>query len=263
MWQPDRGFRLSRSRNNAIRCAQGSIVVFADGDTWLSPGFLKEHADAHRACPALICGMRRTIHGGGREWKPSRQLLHEALHSPGVERQHLRQREALRTNQPWMACVGGNFSAPRSAQLQFDERFEGWGSEDRDLAFRLCKSGLRTRLLPAANAVHIGDPYAGFKSMDSQAVAGFLRSKATLRSKYPGGEMAESLELVRFCRRDAETDVWVISDRRQAESAQEILDEFQRWDARRDSEFGDKSCRLDELAVTAALVSGHRLVREF
>src|SRR5688572_12389836 len=48
VWQPDRGFRLSRSRNNGIRSARGSILVFVDGDTWLAPSFLHDHWNAHR-----------------------------------------------------------------------------------------------------------------------------------------------------------------------------------------------------------------------
>src|SRR5689334_14248213 len=47
IWQPKSGFRLSRSRNNAIRCSTADVLVFADGDTWLSPSFLEDHWRCH------------------------------------------------------------------------------------------------------------------------------------------------------------------------------------------------------------------------
>ena len=61
IWQPDGGFRLSRSRNNAIRCAQGEVLLFIDGDTWIHPDFLEDHLSVHSGPEILGCGRRQKI----------------------------------------------------------------------------------------------------------------------------------------------------------------------------------------------------------
>ena len=40
-WQPDKGFRLSRSRNLGFLRSTGSLILFVDGDCILPPNFIK------------------------------------------------------------------------------------------------------------------------------------------------------------------------------------------------------------------------------
>ena len=43
IWQEDCGYRLSRSRNQAILNAQGEYIIIIDGDMILSPYFVQDH----------------------------------------------------------------------------------------------------------------------------------------------------------------------------------------------------------------------------
>jgi glycosyltransferase involved in cell wall biosynthesis len=224
VWQPDRGFRLARSRNNAIRCSQADILAFVDGDTVLLPTFLEDHIAAHQTARSLVCGARYSSIKSG--LKLDDLLMSDWASLPSPE--HLRQRQWLHSSRPWMACLGGNFSVPNIPDVQFDEQFEGWGSEDRDLACRLFRSGLTPRLLQRPNAVHMKDAEECWTRMGCDGVVAFLLNKLKLRSKYPGGEMEPSLSLVRRCHLDAESKRWSIGDMRCA-SADEVLDQFERW----------------------------------
>jgi glycosyltransferase involved in cell wall biosynthesis len=231
VWQPDLRFRLSRSRNNGIRCAQGEILVFVDGDTVLAPHFLDDHWQAHKVVNRLVCGKRDTV-------VVSQEDLArlDARTFPGqpVQSQHeqLVQERCIRSDSPWMACIGGNFSARRSGQVYFDEDFESWGSEDRDLAFRLFRSGLTPHLLRQSNAVQLRVASQEFCAMTHDRVVDFIRNKLLLQNKYPSGELAGSIALVRYCHYDSDRQCWCIGGFRHDTSAEDIFREFQAWSER-------------------------------
>ena len=48
VWQEDKGFRLNRSRNNAIALASGEYIVLLDGDCFVGPRYIEDHARAAR-----------------------------------------------------------------------------------------------------------------------------------------------------------------------------------------------------------------------
>jgi glycosyltransferase involved in cell wall biosynthesis len=232
IWQPDEGFRLSRSRNNAIRCAQGELLVFADGDTWLAPEFLQEHLDAHAATAALVCGLRATvvapdIKGDMLDLRMIGDLFADlrSYNQPEIEKQ----RAWFNSRRPWMACLGGNFSIPSQPQYCFDEVFEGWGSEDRDFAYRMFQAGFKPTLLPYANACQIRRSNdLGWTFMSSKQVVAFLRNKSLLRRKYVSREMLPSLSLVLRCHLDELAGRWSIGEVRNA-TVDQVLDQFDRW----------------------------------
>jgi glycosyltransferase involved in cell wall biosynthesis len=230
VWQPDRGFRLSRSRNNGIRCARGRVLVFVDGDSWLAPTFLQDHWQAHQDLPALVCGMRVTVNVPAARLDRFDPAILGSL-SSRVQAEQLRQQRWAASDAPWMACLGGNFSVPRSTDVYFDEGFESWGSEDRDLAFRLSQIGLRPRLLANPNAVHIrvaGE--CGAVTRHDEVVA-FLRNKLRLQAKYPNGELGASLTSVTHCHLDPDTQQWSIGPRRRNRSVDDVFAEFRAWAA--------------------------------
>jgi validoxylamine A glucosyltransferase len=234
IWQPDEGFRLSRSRNNGIRCAQGDVLVLIDGNSVVKPFFLADHLAAHH-------GQRRLVYGG--------RLLVDAVNAvnavpaAGVDRRRLlsddahgqddleKRRSWLATPRPWMACIGANLSVARSQAILFDEAFEGWGSEDRDFAYRLWARGLSVHVLertglvqPLHDDLERWSPLAG----GHQAIVAAVKSKLHLYRKHGGDIMAPSLDMVRCCHFDTATRQWRLGESRD-EDATAILEEFEQW----------------------------------
>jgi hypothetical protein len=142
--------------------------------------------------------------------------------------EHHGQRVSMAGPRPWMACLGGNFSAPRSCHVVFDERFEGWGSEDRDLAYRLFLTGYSPTLLSLPNAVHLKVQEEDWTHMTHEQIVQFLRNKELLIAKYPTNVMADTISLVSCCHLDREQNRWSIGPKR-AVPATEVLSQFTRW----------------------------------
>lgn len=230
LWQPDRGFRLSRSRNNGIRCARGRILVFVDGDCWLAPTFLDDHWRAQQAAPSIVCGLRYTLTLTDAELA---DLAIEGLETvaQAPQREHLWQQHWILSASPWMACLGGNFSVPASPAVIFDERFQSWGSEDRDLALRLYRTGLRPRLLDRSNVVQVRITGSPWVDPGHDSAVALLHNKRLLHAKYPAGELRASVALVKLCHLDAHTQRWSIG-RCRSVSVEEVLQEFEQWLAR-------------------------------
>ncbi len=169
LWHEDRGFRAARSRNRGIAASRGDYVVLIDGDMLLHPAFIADHlALAKPGCflqggrlKATAAETARLLAGGRpvfapwmaghfREFDGTRRLY--AFRQPALARWKARARSGGRV----MSC---NMSFWRADLLRvngFDERMEGYGAEDRELAARLANAGVRRRQLKwAALAVHL------------------------------------------------------------------------------------------------------------
>jgi len=169
IWQQDQGFRAARCRNLGIAASQGDYVVLLDGDMLLHRDFIADHAafaepgfflqgGRLKASAAeterLLAGGRPTfapwMDADFHEFDGTRRLY--AFRQPLLARWKARARNGGRV----MSC---NMSFWRADLLQvngFDERMEGYGAEDRELAARLENTGLRRRGLKwAALAVHL------------------------------------------------------------------------------------------------------------
>ena len=163
VWQDDRGFRAARARNRGIAASHGDYVILIDGDMILHRDFVADHLDfalrGHSLqgtrLNASAAETKRLLDGGRARFSP---LM------PGPFPPH----RAIRW--PWLARVkarsssGGrifscNMSAWRDDLLLvngFDERFEGYGGEDQELAKRLRHAGVRRRQLKFAGlAIHL------------------------------------------------------------------------------------------------------------
>lgn len=170
VWQEDRGFRAASSRNRALAASRGDYIVMIDGDMVLHPRFVADHLALARTGRFLQGGRiqatagwtRRLLDGARPRFHPFVDADFDAQH--GDDRHHavrnlaLARRKAASRNagSTVMSC---NFSAWRDdivASNGFDERMEGYGSEDLELDLRLRNAGLRRQRLKFAGlAVHL------------------------------------------------------------------------------------------------------------
>lgn len=170
VWQEDRGFRAASSRNRALAASRGDYIVMIDGDMVLHPDFVADHLALAQPGSFLQGGRiqateawtQRLLAGAPPRFHPFVDADFTAQH--GDERRH-----ALR-NMAWarkkaasrnagstvMSCNLSAWHDDLVAANGFDERMEGYGSEDLELDLRLRNAGLRRRRLKFAGlAIHL------------------------------------------------------------------------------------------------------------
>lgn len=152
-WQADCGFRLAASRNRALATASGENVAFLDGDCIPHPMYVED-------AKILAANRTKTYVQG------HRVILNEVISAAPISvneiftsdwrkknRHHLSNyANALRypfprINRTSLKGVRGCSMVFRARDLHeingFDEKFEGWGHEDKDLVSRFYRSGGR------------------------------------------------------------------------------------------------------------------------
>jgi len=172
-WQPDKGCRISATRNNGIRHSGGDYLIFLDCDFLVLPGTIKCHLEA--AKPGRFVGalckylseeqskrvFDNTISDSLLEelysQMPESRIIKE--HRRFIRRSILRK---LRLASVRKQSLGGHFSIFRKdieTVNGFDENFVGWGGEDEDLGLRLLKAGIKGHtIIRYARALHIWHP---------------------------------------------------------------------------------------------------------
>ncbi|HEX7114034.1 MAG TPA: glycosyltransferase family 2 protein [Steroidobacter sp.] len=167
VWQEDAGFRVARSRNSAIASVQADYIVSVDGDMVLHPRFIEDHVNAARP-DWFIQGARPRLSPATTAKLLSRGEPRVSFFSPGMQQRPYALRSALlskllsRTKTTLAGIQGCNQSFWREHAVRvngYDERFNGWGPEDREFAARLLHIGLKRRQLRhLAIAFHLYHP---------------------------------------------------------------------------------------------------------
>lgn len=158
VWHEDRGFRLAKIRNKAIAKARGEYIIQVDGDELLHRRFIADHLKyARKGCFAKGCRVKLNQSASERI---CRNKGENNLRVSPLSRDIEEGREKALRFRPlgwWFAnffkqtdyyALGGNMAFWREDLLAvngYDERFEGWGREDDDIAHRLGRLGLRKR----------------------------------------------------------------------------------------------------------------------
>ena len=157
--QENRGFRPGRARNLAVAGSRGDYLVFIDGDCFVLPDFVAWHRKLAQAGHFV---------SGKRSWLTRSESLRRLSGGPGGGRRRWFARAlGLRCTRPlefaplpdgrWRHRKGGDWRGVQSCNLGvwradfvaingFDNRYEGHGLEDSDLAVRLLRSGVRRKL---------------------------------------------------------------------------------------------------------------------
>ena len=168
------GFRLARCRNEGVAASTAEYLLFTDGDCILPPDHVRIHLDERRqgcvnASDCLRLDQTASLAADDsaiRDWTidmlisnaERRRMFWKAVRAAGYSWMRMPMRPRLSGNN--IALWRSDFERVNG----FDERFVGWGLEDRDLQRRLAAVGVRTRsILHRTAAVHLWhEPAASF-----------------------------------------------------------------------------------------------------
>lgn len=171
LWQPQQGFRLTRSRNLAIAAARGDYLVFVDGDMVLHPAFVADHGRLARR-GWFTQGVRIALDDAATARLLAAPSRHPGPLSPGLGLLRRLYGLHLPRLQPMLRRVANGFVAIKGcnqgfwrddllAVNGFEEEIEGWGPEDKELCARLRHHGVqRQTLLGGGIAWHLAHPPA-------------------------------------------------------------------------------------------------------
>jgi glycosyltransferase involved in cell wall biosynthesis len=212
VWQEDLGFRAARCRNRGIAASRGDYILLIDGDMLLHPEFVADHlAFAERGyflqggrIKATAEETARLLAGGEPLFAPWSKAdfgafdgtrRHYAFRAPSLARWKARSRRGGRV----MSC---NMSFWRDDLLRvngFDERMEGYGAEDRELAARLGNAGVRRRQLKwAALAVHLEHASRAQPDVDDMSLPNNRLFRATVEQRITRCERGIDAHLAEF-----------------------------------------------------------------
>lgn len=179
IWQEDRGFRVSASRNNGIINAKGDYIIFVDQDILFDKYFIKNIKQSIKKNEILK--MRAIYLDKDRTneinsiIKKNKELDFNKIKKEIIKKEeiiHLIKRYIQDTCKNFLFKLGFRKRASRVVSLGmgvwkedllkvngFDEKYEGWGCEDHDLGNRLCALGVGIRtIFPTNIIVHMWHP---------------------------------------------------------------------------------------------------------
>lgn len=173
IWQEKLGFRLSSSRNNAIRGAQGNYLIFLDCDFAALPGSIGMHTQ--KAKPGRIVAARfkylpetetRNLVSDGITAERL-ENLYSLLPERPISREHwnfikyaaLRKLRLVGPRKPQCSSFFSLYKKDIEYVNGYDENFSGWGGEDEDLSMRLNMAGFSGySIIKQAKALHLWHP---------------------------------------------------------------------------------------------------------
>lgn len=170
----------SRARNRGWREAGGEIVVFIDSDIIVREDYL---AELDRCCRMggnlAVLGTRLMLDRevsleSVKDGSVFTEHAFDGRNIPSLEVRHFAfdrfSYNLSACRYPWLLAFSCNLAVPRSYIEEiagFDENFRGWGLEDNDLAYRLCKKGIKIIVNSRLEVLH---QYHGFGSVDEEVV---------------------------------------------------------------------------------------------
>ena len=197
VWQEDAGFRAARARNRGFVASHGDYIILIDGDMVLNRDFVADHLMLAEPGYFLQGGRIKTTEretarllAGGKPlfapWTPADFHVFDgikrlyAFRQPALARWKARGRNGGRV----MSC---NMSFWREDLLRvngFDERMEGYGAEDRELAARLGNAGVKRRQLKwGALALHLEHASRAQPDVDDMSLPNNRLFRATVEQK--------------------------------------------------------------------------------
>ena len=201
--QEDRGFGLSRARNNGVRGAKHGIIVFLDADMLAESEFLTAHARWHHQVSDVVTqGLFSRVCVDGLQAEAIRtrsgsirELLAHPFQPPWMEGLMGRTNDLTsRSDALFRVASGGNLGIGRAffdAVGGFDESFVKYGVEDTEFVYRAQTRGALLVPVRDAFAWHQGerdelDREKGNALGSQQAKARDLIAHRDFRATSPG-----------------------------------------------------------------------------
>lgn len=155
IWHEDKGFRLARIRNRAIKRASSDYIVQIDGDVIPNKHFIEDHLSiAEKGC--FIRGTRSKLtEEKTKEIFQTKQYKFHAF-SSGVKNRFNALRIpilsflAIKKRADGSKVKGCNMAFWKDDLMKvngYNNNLEGWGHEDEDLCWRLVNSGLLKKVV--------------------------------------------------------------------------------------------------------------------
>ena len=198
--QANLGFRAGAARNLGFAQAQGSVMLFLDGDTVPEPHYVERLSHLPDLLPdAVVSGRRRycdftgVTPGEVTEWFAGRAPGPSALTEPAwLTDEYRRTGNLLEAHtRSYKYLIGAVLGCSREmfAELSgFDESITGYGGEDYDFTYRAYNAGGVLAHVPDAVAWHDGHDWAG-RTAPAMQTAQKNREILTLATRIPEPSM--------------------------------------------------------------------------
>jgi glycosyltransferase involved in cell wall biosynthesis len=152
-WQEDIGFRVSKSRNKAIKKASGDYIILIDGDSILHPNFVKDHIkNAEQGF--FVQGSRALLSKNQTKIALIEKKINFSFFTPQLKNRknsiYSRLLSTLFSNKKThllgiKSCNMGFYRQDCLKINGFNNEFEGWGREDSEFIVRLINSGVKRK----------------------------------------------------------------------------------------------------------------------
>lgn len=243
-WQQDRHFRAGAARNNGIRLSRGRYLIFLDGDMVPNQEFVAKHIAAHNRPKLLVAGNRlwRSFKGINNNYDklPISKLLNklrlQAANPKIQESEFLEQERRLKwlsSEHPWRACFSCNLSVRRSKEVYFDENFIGWGPDDQEFSYRLCKINAYIPIYKSEIIAHhletvISKPFITGKHED---IVRYLINTFYFYNKCPGLKREDVFKWFSRFKLNPKLNKWEVVSRTETSSCdlKQIISQAKTW----------------------------------
>lgn len=154
LWHEDDGFRLSAIRNKAIAVATGDYIIQIDGDIVMNRHFIRDHIEIAEE-GYLVCGSRVLLSPNETEEMIIRKkglskffykISFNGMRSK-ILRHFLSKRYAKDSYRHIRGCNIAFWLKDLVAVNGYDEMFNSWGPEDREIVARLFNLGVKKKSL--------------------------------------------------------------------------------------------------------------------
>jgi glycosyltransferase involved in cell wall biosynthesis len=154
-WQKDKGFRLSKSRNQAIALAKSEYIVVIDGDMVMHKDFIKDHKKFAKKNTYIQGGRVLLQSGYTAKIIKTKQFIKPSFFKNDTKNKanllripFLSSLIASISNKNIKRIRGCNFSLFKKDIIKvngFNEEFKSWGKEDSEFVQRLFNIGVYRR----------------------------------------------------------------------------------------------------------------------